>query len=71
MTESSSTRRSATQARDSRHTDACGLDRREPGRGMSFEEVRTEYDLSLEDIRAALKFAGEHVEQEQFYPLPG
>ena len=39
--------------------------------GMSFEEVRSEYDLSLDDIRAALKFAGELVEQEQFHPLPG
>jgi len=26
--------------------------------GMSFEEVRREYDLTMEDIRAALKFAG-------------
>ena len=26
--------------------------------GMSFEEVRREYSLTLEDIRAALKFAG-------------
>ncbi len=38
--------------------------------GMSFEEVQREYSLSLEDIRAALKFAGELVEQEQYYPLP-
>lgn len=29
--------------------------------GMSFEEVQREYNLSLEDIRAALKFAGELV----------
>jgi uncharacterized protein (DUF433 family) len=27
--------------------------------GMSFEEVQREYDLSIDDIRAALKFAGE------------
>jgi uncharacterized protein (DUF433 family) len=38
--------------------------------GMSFEDVQREYDLSVEDIRAALKFAGELVEQEQHYPLP-
>jgi uncharacterized protein (DUF433 family) len=36
--------------------------------GMSFDEVEREYDLSIDDIRAALKFAGELVEQEQHYP---
>jgi uncharacterized protein (DUF433 family) len=39
--------------------------------GMSFEEVQREYDLTIDDIRAALKFAGELVEQEQHHPLPG
>src|SRR5437868_15371518 len=38
--------------------------------GMSFEEVQREYDLTAEDIRAALKFADELVEQEQHHPLP-
>jgi uncharacterized protein (DUF433 family) len=38
--------------------------------GMSFEEVQREYGLSIEDIRAALKFAGELVDQEQHHPLP-
>ena len=38
--------------------------------GMSFEEVQREYDLTIEDIRAALKFAGELVDQEQHRPLP-
>ena len=38
--------------------------------GMSFEEVQREYDISLEDIRAALKFAGELVEQETHHLLP-
>ena len=38
--------------------------------GMSFEEVAREYDLAIEDIRAALKFAGELVEQEQHHSLP-
>jgi len=38
--------------------------------GMSFEEVQREYDLSVEDIRVALKFASELVEQEQHHPLP-
>ncbi len=38
--------------------------------GMSFEEVQREYELSIDDIRAALKFAGDLVEQEQHHPLP-
>jgi uncharacterized protein (DUF433 family) len=38
--------------------------------GMSFEEVQREYDLSIDDIRAALKFAGKLIEQEQYHPLP-
>jgi uncharacterized protein (DUF433 family) len=37
--------------------------------GMSFEAVEREYGLSREDIRAALKFAGELVDQEQHHPL--
>ncbi|HEY5296496.1 MAG TPA: DUF433 domain-containing protein [Verrucomicrobiae bacterium] len=37
--------------------------------GMSFEEVEREYDLTRDDIRAALKFAGELVEQEEHHPL--
>jgi len=41
------------------------------GGGMSFEEVQREYSLNLEDIRAALKFAGHLVAQEQYHPLPG
>jgi uncharacterized protein (DUF433 family) len=38
---------------------------------MSFEDVQREYGLTIEDVRAALKFAGELVGQEQHYPLPG
>lgn len=38
--------------------------------GMSFEEVQKEYDLTDQDIRAALKFASELLEQEQHHPLP-
>ena len=38
--------------------------------GMSFEDVQREYELTIEDIRAALKFTGELVEQEQHHPLP-
>ena len=39
--------------------------------GMSFKDIQREYGLTLEDIRAALKFAGELVDQEQHHPLPG
>jgi uncharacterized protein (DUF433 family) len=38
--------------------------------GMSFDEVQQEYDLTAEDIRAALRFAGELIDREQFHPLP-
>jgi len=38
--------------------------------GMSFEEVEREYDLTIEDIRAALRFAGDLLDQEQHHPLP-
>jgi uncharacterized protein (DUF433 family) len=38
--------------------------------GMTFEEVQREYDLSVDDIRAALKFVGEIAEQESSHPLP-
>jgi uncharacterized protein (DUF433 family) len=37
--------------------------------GMSFEEVEREYSLTRDDIRAALKFASELVDQEQHHPL--
>jgi uncharacterized protein (DUF433 family) len=37
--------------------------------GMTFEEIEREYDLTPEDIRAALKFASELVEQESFHSL--
>lgn len=37
--------------------------------GMTFEEVEREYNLTRDDIRAALKFAGELVEQEEYHPL--
>src|SRR5215211_3781284 len=38
--------------------------------GMTFEDIQREYDLTPEDIRAALKFVGELAEQESFHPLP-
>lgn len=38
--------------------------------GMSFEDVEKDYDLAPEDIRAALDYAAELVNQEQHHPLP-
>lgn len=38
--------------------------------GMSFDDVQREYDLTVDDIRAALKFVGELAEQESFHRLP-
>lgn len=38
--------------------------------GMTFEEVQREYDLSVDDIRAALRFVAELADQESFHPLP-
>ena len=38
--------------------------------GMTFAEIEREYDLSADDIRAALRFVGELAEQESFHPLP-
>lgn len=37
--------------------------------GMSVEEVMEEYGLTAEDIQAALQFAVEIIESEQYYPL--
>ena len=39
--------------------------------GMSFEEVQAEYDVTADDIRAALDFANELIEREEFHVLPG
>jgi len=38
--------------------------------GMSFEEIQKEYDVTEEDIRAALKFVTDLAEQESFHRLP-
>lgn len=38
--------------------------------GMSFEEVCLEYDLTMPDIQAAIRYAEELVECEAHYPLP-
>jgi uncharacterized protein (DUF433 family) len=38
--------------------------------GMSFEEVATEFGISIDDIRAAIRFATHLVEEERHYVLP-
>ncbi len=37
--------------------------------GMSFEDIQRDFDLSLEDIRAALDYAAELLSEEQHHPL--
>lgn len=39
--------------------------------GMGFDEIAREYDLTQEDIRAALAFANALVNEESFHPLRG
>ena len=38
--------------------------------GMTFEQLRQEYDLTTEDILAALKFVGPLADQESLHLLP-
>ena len=38
--------------------------------GMTLEEVAEEYAVTMEDIRAALAYAGQLIEQEEHHPLP-
>jgi uncharacterized protein (DUF433 family) len=37
--------------------------------GMSFEEIQRQYDVTAEDIRAAVSFANELVEHQAFIPV--
>jgi uncharacterized protein (DUF433 family) len=37
--------------------------------GMSFADVASEYGVTQEDIRAALAFAGDLIDSEEFHPL--
>jgi uncharacterized protein (DUF433 family) len=37
--------------------------------GTTFEEVGREYALTHDEVRSALKFAGELVEKEEYHPL--
>ena len=38
--------------------------------GMSFDDVRNDYGITDEDVRAALRFAAELIEQEEHHALP-
>ena len=38
--------------------------------GMTQEKIMREYEIEEEDIHAALRYAGELIEQEEFYPIP-
>ena len=38
--------------------------------GMSINEISEEYAVTEEDVQAALLFAQDLVEQEEFHPLP-
>jgi uncharacterized protein (DUF433 family) len=38
--------------------------------GMTEEEITREYEVSGEDIRAALAYAAQLIESEVFHPLP-
>ena len=37
---------------------------------MTKEDIIREYEVSEEDIRAALAYASELIEEEEFHPLP-
>lgn len=39
--------------------------------GMTKEEVLREYRITEEDLRAALEYAAELIDADQFHPLPG
>ncbi len=39
--------------------------------GMSMDDVAREYDLTLDDIRAALRYATRLLDSEQHFPLAG
>jgi len=38
--------------------------------GMTREEIRREYDITDEDVSAALEYANTLIEAEQFHPVP-
>jgi len=38
--------------------------------GMTNEEIMREYEVTEQEIRAALSYAAELIDAEEFYPLP-
>lgn len=38
--------------------------------GMSIQEISHEYDVTEDDVRAALAYASEVIDQEEHHPLP-
>lgn len=38
--------------------------------GMTYQEIVQEYDVTQEDIAAALDYAAELIEADEFHPLP-
>jgi uncharacterized protein (DUF433 family) len=38
--------------------------------GMTMEEIIREYEVTVEDVLAALAYAAEIIDAEQFHPLP-
>jgi len=38
--------------------------------GMTEDEVMREYEITKEDLQAALNYAAELIEEEEFHPLP-
>ncbi len=38
--------------------------------GMTKQEIMQEYEVTAEDINAALNYASELIEAEEFHPLP-
>ncbi len=38
--------------------------------GMTVQEITNEYKVNEDDIRAALLYAGELVDREEYHPLP-
>jgi uncharacterized protein (DUF433 family) len=39
--------------------------------GMSFEEIQQDFDITADDIRAALQYAQQLIDEQQHYPLAG
>lgn len=38
---------------------------------MTFDEIQRDYDITAEDIRAALEYAQQLIDEQQHFPLAG